>query len=151
MNESRGEWVRDWQQTETLLTVRELLDLGRRVGPAVAKRAGMSAMEMAALEQLAQRPMGPAELGRLLGVTSAAATGIIDRLGEHGHIERRPHGSDGRRTEVHMTESGRREAVGLLLPMFTEMAAADEELSEEEREVVLRYLRRMCQAMRYVI
>lgn len=151
MNDSRGEWVRDWQQTETLLAVREMLDIGRRVGPAVAKRAGMSAMEMAALEQLSLGPMGPAELGRRLGVTSAAATGIIDRLREYGHVERRPHGSDRRRTEVHMTASGVQESIGLLLPMFVEMAAADDELTEEERAVVLRYLRRMTQAMRYVI
>lgn len=144
-------WVDAWEQTPTLLALREVIDLGRRITPAVARRAGLSHSEMSAMEHLAQRPMGPAELSQLLGVTSAAATGIIDRLADRGHVERRAHPSDRRRTQVHVTDSGRREAVGHLLPMFAELAAADGELAEAERAVVLHYLRRVVRAMERVV
>lgn len=146
-----GEWVRDWKQTDTLLALREVFALGRRVTPAVARRAGLSQTEMAAMEELSQRPMGPAELSQLLGVTSAAASGIIDRLTDRGHVERRAHASDGRRRDVHVTDSGRAEAIRLLLPMFQELAAADADLSEEDRQVVLRYLQRVIGALNRVV
>ena len=58
------------------------------------------------------QPMGPGELGRLLGVSSAAASGIIDRLEARGHAQRASHASDGRRTSVTIsrerTHRGRR-------------------------------------------
>lgn len=147
----QGAWVREWEQTDTLEALRDLIDLGRRVTPAAARRAGIGHTEMSALEHLSRRPMGPAELAQLLGVTSAAASGVVDRLADRGHVARTPHPADGRRTEVHLTASGRREAIELLLPMFEEMAAADADLTEDERAAVLRYLQRMCRAMRRVL
>ena len=85
-------------------------------------------------------PVGPTELAQRLGVTSAAASGIVDRLVARGHVERRPHPTDRRRTAVVCTPSGREELMGHLMPMFVELAAVDASLSAAEREVVLRFL-----------
>ena len=95
--------------------------------------------------------MGPGELGRLLGVSSAAASGIIDRLEARGHAQRASHSTDGRRTSVTISPSGRSEVVGFLMPMFRELAVIDAELDETERAVVDRFLAGAIRAVRAVI
>lgn len=129
-----------WHTTPSLLALREVLARSALVRRVVARRAGLGDSELAALERIAVRPAGPAELASLIDVTRAAATGIVDRLVERGHAERRPHEADRRRTEVVATESGRAEARTHLLPMFTALAELDASFSDEEREVVARYL-----------
>src|SRR3954451_3274923 len=79
------EFVAGWTQTETLTALRELLDVSARVRPTVAHRTGLTQSELVALEHLIRGPIGPAEVARLLGVTTAAATGIVDRLAGRGH------------------------------------------------------------------
>lgn len=127
-------------QTSSLQLLRRLLDAAGRVGPAVARRAGMSHHELTALELLARSEHGPSDLARHLGVTTAAASGIVDRLVARGHVERIPHPEDGRRTQVVMTESGRAEVVGNLQPMFAALVELDSTLTPSERAVVDRYL-----------
>jgi DNA-binding MarR family transcriptional regulator len=144
-------FVAAWAQTPTLLALRELLDVATRVRPAVASRAGLSQSELVALEHLIKGPIGPGEVARRLEVTSAAATGIVDRLSAHGHVERRPHATDRRRTELVITASAREEVLSHLLPMFRALAQMDAELDEGDREVVERYLRRATEALRQVL
>lgn len=134
------EAVEQWRQTESLLALRELISVGAEVGPAVARRAQVSHSELKALELLFEAPMGPVALSKALGVTSAAASGIVDRLASHGHAERIADDKDRRRTRVLITDSGRDEVLGHLLPMFESLARLDGELTEDERLVVTRYL-----------
>ena len=129
-----------WRMSQTLERLQRLMDAGSAAPAAVARRAGLSPSELHALRHLSRGPMGPADLARALGVTTAAASGVVDRLEGNGHAQRRPHTADGRRTEVHLTDSGRAEAVGHLAPMFGALAALDASLSDEEREIVDRYL-----------
>jgi len=124
----------------TLERLQTLLDVGSAAPVEVARRAALSTSELHALRHLSAQPMGPADLARVLGVTPAAASGVVDRLEARGHAERRPHSVDRRRTEVHLTESGRAGAIGHLAPMFAALAALDASLSDEERAVVDRYL-----------
>lgn len=143
-------WVDRWEQTSSLLALRELIRAGEQVAPAVANRAGLSHNELRTLEHLVEGPMGPGELGRLLGVTSAASSGIIDRLEERGHATRVSHASDGRRTSVTISDSGRAEVMRHLMPMFRELAELDAGLTEDERGVVTRYLHGALRAVRTV-
>ena len=137
--------------TSTLQLLRELLDVGQRSGPAVARRANLTHSELVALEQLTRHAWGPGELAHHLGVTSAAASGIVDRLVARGHVERRPHADDGRRTQVVLTESGRQEVLGHLMPMFAALSELDRSLGDEDREVVDRYLTGAIAAIRRVL
>ncbi|WP_431473246.1 MarR family winged helix-turn-helix transcriptional regulator [Ornithinimicrobium sp. W1665] len=132
-----------WERSETLDALRSLLDTSRRATPALARRAELSHNEAAVLEHIMDEPTGPTELAQRLGVTSAAASGIVDRLVARGHVERQPHPSDRRRTVVVVvaTGSGREEMLGHLMPMFVDLARLDQDLSADEREVVLRFLR----------
>ncbi|WP_185995535.1 MarR family winged helix-turn-helix transcriptional regulator [Nocardioides campestrisoli] len=140
-----------WDQTGSLLALRAVLDRTLRLHHAVANRAGLSDRELEAMAHLSREPLGPAEVARRLDVSTAASTGIVDRLVARGHAERRPHAGDRRRTEVHVTESGRREASGHLRPMFTALDELDRGFSAQEREVVERYLRGVLAALDAVI
>ena len=130
-----------WDATGTLVALRELLTTGARVNHVVARRAGISDTELVTLEHLSREQIGPAEVARRLEVSTAAATGIVDRLVARGHVERQPHAADRRRTELVLTESGRQEVVGHLMPMFVALDRLDRSFTEEERAVVERYLR----------
>ena len=137
--------------TSTLQLLRRLLDVAQQSGPAVARRAELSHTELSALEMLTRQAWGPGELGRHLGVTSAAASGIVDRLAARGHVERVPHEADRRRTQVVLTESGRRDVLGHLMPMFAALDELDRSLSDADREVVDRYLTAATEAIRRVL
>ncbi len=140
-----------WDQSPTLLALQELIEVAAGVTPAVSRRTGLSGSELRSLRHLMGGPLGPVELGRRIGVTSAASSGIVDRLESRGHIERREHPADGRRTEVRITDSGRAEVFAQLSPMFIGLAAVDRSLSEEERPVVDRFLAGVTEAMRRVL
>lgn len=145
------EVVPAFRSSPTLDALQELVDVAALVPPAVARRAGLSPSELHALRHLSLGPRGPVELARLLGVTSAASSGVVDRLAAHGHVERRPHPADGRRTEVVITDAGRREVVQRLAPMFEGLAAIDNGLTDAEREAVERYLHGAIDSMRSLL
>jgi DNA-binding MarR family transcriptional regulator len=130
-----------WDASVTLKALRDLVTTGARVNHVVARRAGISDTELVTLEHLSREQIGPAEVARRLEVSTAAATGIVDRLVSRGHVERQPHAADRRRTQLVLTASGRREVVSHLVPMFVALDRLDREFSEEERAVVERYLR----------
>ena len=140
--------VPDYRPSASLDALQELVDVAAQVPHEVARAAGLSTSELHSLRHLMDTPMGPVELARALGVTSAASSGVVDRLVARGHAERQPHDHDARRTVVVITESGRREVFALLAPMFAGLAALDASLSDAEREVVERYLRGATAAMR---
>jgi DNA-binding MarR family transcriptional regulator len=140
--------VPDYRTSGSLDALQELVDVAAQVPHEVARQAGLSTSELHSLRHLMDTPMGPVELARALGVTSAASSGVVDRLVARGHAERRPHADDGRRTEVVITESGRVEVFTRLAPMFAALAQLDSSLGDDERELVERYLRGATAAMR---
>jgi DNA-binding MarR family transcriptional regulator len=140
--------VPEWAPSRTLDALQELVDVAGQVPHDVARAAGLSTSELHSLRHLMDTPMGPVELARALGVTSAASSGVVDRLVARGHAERRHHPDDGRRTQVVITDSGRAEVFTRLAPMFAALAALDRGLGDHDRAVVERYLRGATAAMR---
>jgi DNA-binding MarR family transcriptional regulator len=140
--------VPSYRRSGSLDALQELVDVAGQVPHEVARRAGLSVSELHSLRHLMSSPMGPVELARELGVTSAASSGVVDRLVARGHAERRPHPDDRRRTEVVITESGRLEVFTRLAPMFAGLAEIDRSLTDDERALVERYLRGATAAMR---
>lgn len=130
-----------WEQTGSLVALRAAVNAAGRVRAVIARRAGLTETDLVAMEHLLGEPVGPGELARRLDMTTAAATGLVDRLVRRGHVERRPHESDRRRTSVEVTPSGREEVLAHLLPMFLALDRLDRSFTAEERAVVERYLR----------
>ena len=125
---------------QTVTAVRDLVSESGRLRHALVRGSGLSETELVALEHLVEAPSAPSELARLLEVSTAASTGIVDRLERRGHVERRPHPDDRRRTTVHVTDEGRAEILGHLRPMLVALQELDAGLSATERDVVLRFL-----------
>ena len=126
----------------TMEAVEDVVAAALRVRRAVAHGAGISDLELQALEHLMGTPRSsPTELAHLLAVSTAASTGVVDRLERRGHVQRSPHATDRRRTELQVTPSGRQEIVNLLRPMLEELLRLDAELDPAERVTVEKYLR----------
>lgn len=139
-----------WEQTGSLRALRETIERGGRLRHVLARRAGLSESDLVAMEHLMRGPHGPGELARILDVTTAASTGLVDRLVQRGHVRRRPHELDRRRTQVEVTPSGREEVLAQLLPMFRELDQLDRSFSAEERAVVERYLLGVIEAFEHL-
>ncbi len=124
-----------------MATLQDLAAATFRVRRAIAHRAGLSELELGTLEQLIEGSSSPSRLARYFNVSTAASTGIVDRLEQRGHVERQAHPTDRRRTEVHLTSSGRRELDAQIQPLVDALTALDAALAPEEREIIDRYLR----------
>jgi DNA-binding MarR family transcriptional regulator len=135
----------------TLSALDELIWAAAAIEPAVARRAGISTSELQALRHLVDGSRGPVELAHLLGVTSAASSGVVDRLAARGHVQRRPHPDDGRRTQVEVTDTGRDEIDSLLEPLRARLAEVDASLGDDERALVRRYLDGVTDALRSLL
>lgn len=106
----------------------------------LSRRSGLSETELDALEHLIESPSTPSELARLLDISTAASTGVVDRLERRGHVERRKHPTDRRRLEIRVTDDGRAELLRHLSPMLHALAELDRGLSADERATVIRFL-----------
>jgi DNA-binding MarR family transcriptional regulator len=123
--------------------LRTLARAQQRFGVTMARLLALAPSDVTALEHLlADGPLGPVELGQRLGMTSASATTLVDRLEAAGHVERRPHPSDRRRLVVVPTERAGETAYATGAPVFEGLEAAAADLTPEERGAVARYLNR---------
>jgi len=130
--------------------LREVLTLTSLARTALARRLGLSAHDVEAMEHvmLAGEPLGPVELSRRLGVTSAAATQSVHRLQAAGHVVRTPHPDDRRRQILEVTPSGAAHVFRELGPLLALTAQAGAGLSEQERAAVHLFLSRIADAYR---
>jgi DNA-binding MarR family transcriptional regulator len=109
----------------------------------LAERLALNPSEVDAMEHLMGEPIGPVELSRRLHMTSASATVLVDRLAEAGHVVREPDPTDGRRRVVRPTEQGRQSVYAQIGPMVADLVAAEDDMSEHDRAVVVDYLARV--------
>jgi len=130
--------------------LREVLTLTALARAALARRLGLAVHDVEAVEHvmLADEPVGPVQLSRRLGVTSAAATQAVHRLQAAGHVVRTPHPDDGRRQVLQVTPSGVDHVMSELGPLLALSARASDGLSERDCEAVLRFLHGIADACR---
>jgi DNA-binding MarR family transcriptional regulator len=109
---------------------------------AVARRLGLGTNDVTALQVIfaAPEPIGPVELGHRLGIRSASATALVDRLAKSGHLRRAPHPQDRRRIVLEATETSWADALDALGPLLRAMDAVADDLTPQEQAVVLRFL-----------
>lgn len=85
----------------------------------------------------------PKDLAAHLKMSTAAASGLVDRLERAGYVRRHSHPSDRRGITVVLTDEGRRragETIGRVYSRLLDIAAS---LSPEDAAVVLRFLQRI--------
>jgi DNA-binding MarR family transcriptional regulator len=121
------------------------------VDAATARRMKLSAGDYLALKHLivAPEPLGPAELGRLLGITSGAATGLVDRLAQAGFVTREPHPGDRRRQTVTTTPRARDAMLRELQPLADDLDRFATELTAEQHRLITEALDRLTRLHRH--
>ncbi|KQR85926.1 transcriptional regulator [Microbacterium sp. Leaf436] len=100
--------------TDTLRAVQTLSDALDRMHSGMKGDMDMNASDLATLRMLTIREyrgqsVSPHDVATHLRISTASTTKLIDRLVASGHLERRPHPSDGRARVVVLTEKSRRE------------------------------------------
>ena len=116
----------------------------------MADRLGVGITDAVALDHLLsnREGLGPTELGQRLGLRSASATTLVDRLEAAGRAARAPHPSDRRRQTVVATEHAYEEVLSALAPMLRRLEVAAARLTPEQAEATAAFLREVSAAMR---
>jgi DNA-binding MarR family transcriptional regulator len=146
---SEGEDARATELPDPVRALRAVQRASHDADAALARRMGLGASDVAALEHLlsASEPLGPAEVGQRLGMASAGATALVDRLERAGHVSRSPHPRDRRRQVLTVTPGSRNQTWTALQPLLLDLTAAAGELSAPEAAAVVRFLQAAAKAM----
>lgn len=132
--------------------MREMLSAVGLARAALARRLRMSVHDVEVMELLMlsapDADLGPVELSRQLGVSSAAATQSVTRLEDAGHLARAPHPTDRRRRVLRVTPSGREHVLRALGPMLALLADQSGRFPDGDRDAVTRYLHAQTAAYR---
>ncbi len=99
-----------------------------------------------ALDLLAGGPLTAGELGASLELSSAAVTGLVDRLEAAGLARRVPHPTDRRRVHVALTEDARRFGADIMSPLQRRITSAIAASSDRDLAATARLLGRIVPA-----
>ncbi len=130
--------------------LREVLQAGRQMQSAMAAGLGLRLTDLQAIDHVvsAPEPIGTVELGERLGLRSASATALVDRLVAAGHLTRRPHPADGRRITLAATPHAQQEVRRVLAPLLTDLTGIGGRLGHHDLAVVLDVLGEIAAALR---
>jgi DNA-binding MarR family transcriptional regulator len=150
-----GYWYPDGDSASTV----DVLNMLRRYRAAeTAMRArtrasmGMNETDLMALryllrEQRAGRIVRPIDIARMLDISTASTTTLIDRLEKGGHVRREAHPTDRRAGVVVPTVSSDEEVRETLGAMHRRMLSLVDELSDKDRAIITRFLAGMTSAI----
>jgi DNA-binding MarR family transcriptional regulator len=125
--------IREHLLRKSLASARQRSILGRLLG--------LSESEVLAVQHLARAGrLTPGQIGELLSLTSGGTTALVQRLERHGHVVRERHPTDRRSTYIALTPEIARRAGDSLAPLVREVDRLSDELSEEQLELVGRFL-----------
>ncbi|WP_020500240.1 MarR family winged helix-turn-helix transcriptional regulator [Sciscionella marina] len=131
------------------LELRRVLQTGREMQATLARGLGLRVTDVQAVDHVAssEEPMGTVELGDRLGIRSASAAVLVDRLVAAGHLVREPDPADRRRVTLTPTAHGRTEVRAQLAPMLDALTGVIGRLDESQAETVLWFLRQAAAVM----
>ena len=122
---------------------RELSGAYTEMRRAFARHAGMGSLLLRVLMLLRNGETGHSELRRVLSIDGASVTRLIKKLEAEGMAVRRIDPADNRYTLARLTSAGERAAAGLELSHQAYQVRLLDGVTAEDREVVLRTLRRL--------
>ncbi len=104
---------------EATQLLREFLEVSELFERSLGAELEVNATDLEAMEHLLMSgPLGPSELARRLGISTASTTTAIDRLVALGHVTREPNPHDRRGVLVVPQEASRDRAMRRLMPMI---------------------------------
>ncbi|MBB3665215.1 DNA-binding MarR family transcriptional regulator [Prauserella sediminis] len=135
-------------KTDPAMLVGELIRLATPVGHRLARDLALSLNDLTALHHLVGRPpLGPADLGKRLGMSSASATVLVDRLEQAGYARRERDPHDRRRVVVTVTAATEQRSLAAVAPLVEAITKISTELDATTRQAVTHYLSQVVQAM----
>ena len=107
---------------ELMQSLRHYAEASDRVVEAAGQRRGLHRTDLRALTVLMQRQAtgadtSPSDLGRILNLTSASTTALVDRLVANGHAQRNPSTTDRRRVRIIHTRSAAEDGARIFAPL----------------------------------
>lgn len=138
------------QRSPLSLAIRDMLRANGEATQGLARRLGVGVTDALALDHLLSSPggLGPTELGHRLGIRSASATTLVDRLEAAGHAQRVRHPSDRRRQTIVAAGHTRQQAAEALGPLLQRIEAAAARLAPDQAAAATSFLREVTEAMR---
>ena len=135
--------------TPIVTKLREVMALTRRVERHLATQLHVNDTDLFAMELLSREgPSTPSELAHRLGVTSSAATFLVDRLEASGHVTRAAHPDDRRKTVVAPARESVEQVAGIIRPIAVGLTSYVGSMSPYDREVVASFLDAVAQIYR---
>lgn len=125
----------------------------QHIGNAFAGLHGLGGTDLQALIAVMDaegrgEPLTPGRLGEHLNLSSGSITALLDRLERAGHIRRDRDTADRRKVFLRYGEPGARLAVEFFGPLGRRTDQVTDRFTDDELEVVLRFLRTMADSMR---
>ncbi len=109
----------------------------------------VNSTDLKAMEHLIMNgPLSPTQIASRLGVSTAAATVVIDRLTTVGHVTRTANPTDRRGVVVVPSPTSVAQAMGVLMPMVMGIDQVIHEFTPDEQDVITQYLRRVVEVYR---
>lgn len=130
---------------EASWALRDVVRADAEAQRSLSRRLALRPLDYAALDLVmkheGEEGLGPAELARLLEISTGSTTELLDRLERSGHLYRDRHPTDRRRLVLRATDTAVASTLGHLAPLLTSLDALAGTLTPEERVVVTAYLR----------
>jgi DNA-binding MarR family transcriptional regulator len=138
-----------WDVAPPTVLLREFLrvsdDFERRLG----RELDVNPTDLTAMEHLIESgPLSPSEIAARLGVTTAAATTIVDRLSKVGHVHRESNERDRRGVIVVPEPESVQRAFDAIRPMVQAVDEALGDFNEAEQRAITAYLERVLEIYR---
>ena len=109
---------------------------------ALARRAAVSSLDLHALEHIEERgAVTPGELQGLVGLSSGAVTGLIDRLEQAGWVRRVPNPGDRRSVLVSLSDAAATAGGAPLAAYHRTVDDIVDRMTADERAAVSEFLR----------
>ena len=124
-----------------MAVLRDVSAAEQRHGKAIARRLNMYATDFEALSFIVERGAPTsAEVGRKLGLTSGAVTGVIDRLAEQGFVERVDDPQDRRKVAVRPVAARMEPVSELFGPIESALAGLVARYSQQQIATIAQFL-----------
>lgn len=129
--------------------IRDLLTVSEEFEAYVGRELTVNPTDLQAMQHLVMSgPLGPTDLSRRLGISTAATTAVVDRLVAVGHARRTQHPTDRRGVVIVPEPASVQKAMSTLMPMIMGIDGVLDEFDEDEQALITAYLARVLEVYR---
>lgn len=144
---------RESLEAEIAVDIRALTAISDQLGHVFARSNNLRPNDFRALlhiatAEFAGRPLTPGQLGRLMGMSSAAVTYLVERMIQSGHLRREIDPTDRRRVILYHDEQGMAAARDFFLPVGASTRSAMAALPDQDLQAAHRVLAAVIASLR---